>query len=65
MKKKGMIVEIKDKENSFEYSHMNWMKYENGELIINYQDANDEECEEIGEAPEAIIFHPYTYKEDK
>ncbi len=61
--RKGMIVEIRDGEHSFEYSRMNWMKYKNGELIINYQDENEEECEEIGDAPDSIIFHPYYVKE--
>lgn len=62
--KKGMNVEIRDGEHSYEYGKMNWMKYEDGVLTINYQDYNNEECEEFGDAPDMIIFHPYHVAEE-
>ena len=61
--KKGMIIELKDGEHSYEYGKMNWMKYKGGNLIISYQDENDEERIETGSAPDEIIFHPYHVEE--
>ena len=62
--KKGMIVEIIDCEGSYEYPKMNWMKYKDGNLIISYQDENNEERIETGAAPDEIIFHPYHVVEE-
>lgn len=62
--KKGMIVEIRDGEHSYEYGKMNWMKYKDGNLIISYQDENNEERIETGAAPDEIIFHPYHVEEE-
>ena len=45
-----MIIELKDGEHSYEYGKMNWMKYKDGNLIISYQDENDEERIETGAA---------------
>ena len=61
--KKGINVEIRDSEGSYEYQKMNWMKYKDGNLIISYQDENDEEHIETGPTPDEIIFHPYHVEE--
>ena len=62
--KKGMIVEIRDGEHSYEYSKMNNMTYYDGKLLINYQDDQNVTREEIGAAPDEIIFHPYHVEEE-
>lgn len=51
-----MKVTIKDNGREFTYDHMNWLRAIGDELIINYQDENDEECEEFGDVPDAIVF---------
>jgi hypothetical protein len=50
-----MVVKICDKGKGYEYKKMNWIRIENGELIINYQDKNNETCEEFGDIPEYLF----------
>lgn len=45
---------IKENGREFKYENLNSIVIRNGELIINYQDENDEECEEIGDIPEFL-----------
>lgn len=51
-----MKVTIKDNGHEYTYDNMNWLRARGDELIINYTDENDEECEEFGDVPDAIIF---------
>lgn len=57
---------IRDNGREFKYEKLNSITIKNGELIVNYQDENDEECEEIGDIPEFLeVFSNVSEKEDK
>lgn len=50
-----MIGKICNEGKGYEYKKLNWIRISNGELVINYQDKNDEECEEFGDIPEYLF----------
>lgn len=58
-----MIGKICDKGKGYEYKKLNWIRISNDELVINYQDKNDEECEEIGDIPEYLFVGEENEKE--